>query len=424
LDRIVIRGGRRLRGEVRVSGSKNAALPILASALLARGTSTFRNVPRLNDVSTMRRLLAGMGAAVDIGADAEGATRIATDGVTHCDAPYELVKTMRASVLVLGPLVARHGRARVSLPGGCAIGKRPIDQHLKGLEAMGAEIRLEHGYVIASAKRLRGATIVCDIPTVTGTENLMMAAALAAGRTSIENAAREPEVEELARVLNKMGARIEGAGTPVVTVEGVDELHAIDHAILADRIEAGTFLVAAALAGDDVLLRDVVPEHLDAVTAKLRAAGASVVAEAGGLRVRGADQIRPFHITTQPYPGFPTDMQAQFMVLAALAHGQSLITETIFEDRYQHVPELARMGADIVVDGRTSVIRGPARLSGADVMATDLRASASLILAGLVAEGETQVRRVYHLDRGYERIELKLRALGADVERVTLPGRE
>ncbi len=418
MDRIVIRGGHRLKGEVRISGAKNAALPILASSLLARGTSTYKNVPLLNDVATMRRLIADMGAEVDPPSGLERTVRITTDGVDKFDAPYELVKTMRASVLVLGPLVARHGRARVSLPGGCAIGARPIDQHLKGLEAMGARIQLEHGYVVARAKRLHGASIVCDIPTVTGTENLMMAGALAKGRTTIENAAREPEVEELARVLNKMGAHIEGAGTSVVTVEGVDELSPVEHAIMPDRIEAGTFMVAAAATRGDVLLRDVVPEHLDAVVAKLRSAGAEVVAEEGGLRVRGRADIFPVDITTQPYPGFPTDMQAQFMVLAARARGQSVITETIFENRYMHVSELSRMGADIMVDGRTSVIRGPCKLSGAKVMATDLRASASLILAGLVAEGETEVLRVYHLDRGYERIERKLRALGADVRRV------
>jgi UDP-N-acetylglucosamine 1-carboxyvinyltransferase len=414
VDRIVIRGGHRLKGEVRISGAKNAALPILASSLLARGTCTFKNVPLLNDVSTMRRLLAGFGATVE----GDRTLRVCTDGVASFDAPYELVKTMRASVLALGPLVARHGRARVSLPGGCAIGARPIDQHLKGLEAMGAKITLEHGYVLARARRLHGAAIVCDIPTVTGTENLLMAASLARGRTRIENAAREPEVEELARVLNKMGARVEGAGTSVITVEGVDELQPIEHAIMPDRIEAGTFLVAAAITRGDVLVRDVVPEHLDAIVAKLRTAGAEIVPEEHGLRVRGKAEIQPVDITTQPYPGFPTDMQAQFMVLAARARGQSVITETIFENRYMHVQELARMGADIVVDGRTSVIRGSTKLSGAKVMATDLRASASLILAGLVAEGVTEVLRVYHLDRGYERIERKLRGLGADVKRV------
>ena len=418
MDRIVIRGGNRLKGEVRISGAKNAALPILASSLLARGTCTWKNVPLLNDVQTMRHLLEGMGATTE----GERTVRINTDGVTRFDAPYEMVKTMRASVVVLGPLIARHGQAKVSLPGGCAIGARPIDQHLKGLEAMGAKIRIEHGYVIAEAKRLHGAAIVCDLPTVTGTENLMMAASLAKGRTLIENAAREPEVEELARVLIKMGARIEGAGTSVITIEGVDELSAIEHAIVPDRIEAGTFLVAAALTRGDVLVRDLVPEHLDAVVAKLRAAGVEIEAEDGGLRVRGPQHLLPVDIVTSPYPGFPTDMQAQFMVLALQARGQSMITETVFENRYMHVQELARMGGEIHVDGRISVIRGPAKLSGAMVMATDLRASASLILAGLVADGETEVQRVYHLDRGYEQIEVKLRALGADVERIKRSG--
>ncbi|HWE29748.1 MAG TPA: UDP-N-acetylglucosamine 1-carboxyvinyltransferase [Polyangia bacterium] len=421
MDKIVINGGRRLKGDVRVSGAKNAALPILASAILAKGTSVFRNVPKLMDVRTMAKLLRILGARVD-DADKSGyALAVATDGITKVEAPYELVKTMRASVLVLGPLVARHGEAIVSLPGGCAIGARPIDQHLKGLEAMGAKISLAHGSVTARVParggRLRGAAIVCDIPTVTGTENLMMAATLAKGRTTIENAAREPEVEELARVLNKMGARVQGAGTSVISVEGVDELQPIEHAIVADRIEAGTFMVAAALTRGDVLLRDCLPEHLDAVIAKLRSAGAEIVAEDGGLRVRGRHEIEAVDITTQPYPGFPTDMQAQFMTLATRARGQSVITETIFENRYMHVSELARMGADIHVDGRTAVIRGVKKLTGAKVMASDLRASAALILAGLVADGTTEVLRVYHLDRGYEHIEKKLQKLGADVKR-------
>ena len=417
MDKIVIQGGRRLKGEVRVSGAKNAALPILASAILAGGTSVFRNVPKLMDVRTMAKLLRMLGARID-DADKSGyALSVATGGIRSFEAPYELVKTMRASVLVLGPLVARHGEAVVSLPGGCAIGARPIDQHLKGLEAMGAKITLAHGSVTARAKRLRGAAIVCDVPTVTGTENLMMAATLAKGRSTIENAAREPEVEELARVLNKMGARIQGAGTSVITIEGVDELQAIEHAIVADRIEAGTFMVAAALTRGDVLLRDCLPEHLDAVIAKLRSAGAEITPEDGGLRVRGRHEIQAVDITTQPYPGFPTDMQAQFMTLATRARGQSVITETIFENRYMHVSELARMGADIHVDGRTAVIRGVKKLTGAKVMASDLRASAALILAGLVAEGTTEVLRVYHLDRGYEHIEKKLQKLGADVKR-------
>jgi UDP-N-acetylglucosamine 1-carboxyvinyltransferase len=418
MDKIVIDGGARLAGEVRVSGAKNAALPILASTLLARGTSTLRNVPKLNDIATMGKLLGLLGAKVE--RDKTGhVARINTDDVRNVHAPYELVKTMRASVLVLGPLVARHGQAIVSLPGGCAIGARPIDQHLKGLEALGAKITLEHGDVVAKAPRggLVGATIVCDLPTVTGTENLMMAASLARGRTTIENAAREPEVEELGLVLNKMGARIQGAGTSVISIEGVDELQPIEHAILPDRIEAGTFMVAAAMTRGDVLVRDCVPEHLEAVIAKLRSAGAQVLPEGDGLRVRGPKEIDPVDITTMPYPGFPTDMQAQFMAMASRARGQSVITETIFENRFMHVLELARMGADIHADGRTAVIRGVKKLTGAKVMATDLRASASLILAGLIAEGTTEVLRVYHLDRGYERIEKKLMKLGARVKR-------
>jgi UDP-N-acetylglucosamine 1-carboxyvinyltransferase len=416
VDKIVINGGARLKGEVRVSGAKNAALPILASSILSGGTSTYRNVPKLNDIRTMSKLLSLLGATIEL--DKSGhQLQVRTSAIANFHAPYELVKTMRASVLVLGPLVARHGQAIVSLPGGCAIGARPIDQHLKGLEAMGAKITLDRGNVIARARRLQGASIVCDLPTVTGTENLMMAAALARGRSTIENAAREPEIEELARVINKMGGRVQGAGTSVITVEGVDELHPIDHAILPDRIEAGTFMVAAALTRGDVLVRDCLPEHLEAVIAKLRSAGAEVVPEAGGLRVRGRSEIQPVDITTQPHPGFPTDMQAQFMVLATMARGQSVITETIFENRYMHVQELARMGADIHVDGRTAVIRGVKRLTGAKVMATDLRASASLVLAGLAASGTTEVLRVYHLDRGYEAIEKKLSKLGANIKR-------
>jgi UDP-N-acetylglucosamine 1-carboxyvinyltransferase len=415
LQKIVIRGGARLRGEVRVSGSKNAALPILASALLARGRSTFRNVPALGDVRTMGRLLGRLGATVtDAG---KGVTRIDTTDAAGHEAPYELVKTMRASVLVLGPLVARHGHARVSLPGGCAIGARPIDQHLKGLEAMGARIELARGYVTATARRLRGASIVFDMVTVTGTENLMMAAALARGRTTLENAAREPEVEELGRVLNKMGARIRGAGTSLVTIEGVEELTPIEHTVIPDRIEAGTLLVAGAITGGNVLLRDCLPEHLEAVIAKLRAAGAEVVADGDGIRVRGKAEFRPADVSTQPFPGFPTDMQAQFMVLMTRARGQSVLSETIFENRFMHVPELSRMGADIVVEGRTAIVRGPTRLTGATVMATDLRASACLVLAALIARGTTEILRIYHLDRGYDRLDRKLRALGADVRR-------
>jgi UDP-N-acetylglucosamine 1-carboxyvinyltransferase len=415
VQKIVIRGGARLAGAVRVSGSKNAALPILASSLLASGRSIYRNVPALGDVGTMGKLLGRLGA--DFSEVTKGVAHVDTSGVNQLEAPYELVKTMRASVLVLGPLVARHGQARVSLPGGCAIGARPIDQHLKGLAAMGARIELEHGYVNARARRLRGATIVFDMVTVTGTENLMMAAALARGRTTLENAAREPEVEELGRVLNKMGAKIRGAGSSLVTIEGVDELQPVEHAIIPDRIEAGTLLVAAAITRGDVLVRDCLPEHLEAVIAKLRATGAEVTAEGDGIRVRGKSDIKPADIATQPFPGFPTDMQAQFMVLMTRARGQSVLAETIFENRYMHVPELQRMGADIVVDGRTAVVRGPTKLTGATVMATDLRASACLVLAGLIAEGKTDILRIYHLDRGYDRLDKKLRALGADVRR-------
>jgi len=414
MDAIVIKGGKRLHGEVSISGAKNAALPLIASAILTGGRNTIKNVPDLHDVGTMARVLEQLGAEVS----GRRTLQIASSSINKFEAPYELVRTMRASVLVLGPLVARYGRARVSLPGGCAIGARPIDQHLKGLEAMGAKIELNHGYVEASCRRLHGATIVCDLSTVTGTMNLMMAASLAKGRTTIENAAREPEVEELARVLNKMGARIHGGGTATIDIEGVDDLHPVEHAIIPDRIEAGTFMAAAAVTQGNVLVKNCLPEHLDVVIAKMQSAGVGVSADAGGIRVRGAGELRPFDITTQPYPGFPTDMQAQFMVLAALANGQSVLTETIFENRFMHVPELSRMGAEINVQGRTAVVRGSTRFMGTTVMASDLRASAALVLAALVARGTTRVRRVYHLDRGYERIELKLRKLGANIRRV------
>jgi UDP-N-acetylglucosamine 1-carboxyvinyltransferase len=415
MDRIVVEGGTRLSGRIPISGAKNAALPLLAAALLPSGRSIYRNVPQLADVRTMAKLLRMLGWEVE-GKEVLSIAPPAPDKL-KLEAPYELVKTMRASVLVLGPLVARYGRARVSLPGGCAIGARPIDQHLKGLQAMGAEVKLDHGYVDVECKRLRGATIVLDMPTVTGCENLIMAAALAQGRTVIENAAREPEVEELALVLNKMGAKIQGAGTPIITIEGVDDLSPIEHSIIPDRIEAGTYAVAAAMTHGDVLLEGARPEHLDAVVAKLRASGVTVMADDGGLRVRGDADIRAVDIVTQPHPGFPTDMQAQFMVMACIARGQSVIKEMIFENRYMHVPELGRMGADITVDGRTAVVRGGTQLTGASVMATDLRASASLVLAGLVAQGTTEVLRVYHLDRGYERIEEKLAGVGAKIRR-------
>jgi len=414
MQKIVVTGGRRLRGEVSVSGAKNAALPILASSLLASGKSVYRNMPSLNDVETMCKLLAKLGAEVG----GQRRREVDTRGIRQFEAPYDLVKTMRASALVLGPLVGRYGEARVSLPGGCAIGARPIDQHLKGLEALGASIQLEHGTVVAKAKRLKGAVIVFDMVTVTGTENLMMAAALARGHTTLENAACEPEVEELATVLNKMGARIQGAGTSVINIEGVDQLNPIDHAVVPDRIEAGTLMVAAAVTRGNVLIRDCIPEHMDAVLAKLRASGAEVDIEPEGVRVRGGSQILPTDIATRPHPGFPTDMQAQFMAYMTQARGQSVLTENIFENRFMHVLELQRMGADILIDGRTAVVRGPKKLSGAPVMATDLRASASLVIAGLAAGGRTEISRIYHLDRGYEKLEKKLRALGADIRRV------
>ncbi|SEU07642.1 UDP-N-acetylglucosamine 1-carboxyvinyltransferase [Stigmatella erecta] len=419
MDKIVVKGGRALHGEVQASGAKNAALPILASSLLADGQSTYRNVPDLVDVATMLKVLRTMGCG------AERLTESRKDvceitvgpGITP-EAPYDLVKTMRASVLVLGPLVARYGRARVSMPGGCAIGARPIDQHLKGLKALGADITLTEGYVEARAERLHGATVNFDLITVTGTENVMMAAVLAQGRTVLENCAREPEVEELARVLVKMGARIEGAGTSVITIDGVDRLNPVEHAILPDRIEAGTLLVAAAISGGDVLVKHAVPEHMEAVVLKLREAGCTVTTENGGVRCRAPETLRPVDVTTTEHPGFPTDMQAQLMVLLSVAHGTSVISEHIFENRFMHVAELHRMGADITIQGPTAVVKGVRKLSGAPVMATDLRASASLILAGLRAEGRTDVQRVYHLDRGYERLELKLRGLGADIQRM------
>jgi len=422
LDSIVVRGGNRLEGRVRISGAKNAALPILASSLLAEGVSTYRNVPELADVTTTGKLLRSMGCTFERGGEGErDVVRVGIPPAAELEpiAPYELVKTMRASVLVLGPLVARYGKARVSLPGGCAIGARPIDQHIKGLEALGAEISLEHGYVQARAPGgLRGGRIVFDVVTVTGTENLLMAAALARGTTVIENAAREPEVAQLAEVLVAMGARIEGAGTDRIEVEGVDELRAGEHRIIADRIEAGTFLVAGAITGGDVILDGCIPAHLEAVIAKVREAGATIDEVPGGLRVRGPERLRAVDFCTEPFPGFPTDMQAQLMVAMALADGRSRITESVFENRFMHVLELSRMGARITIDGNVAVVDGVPRLSGAPVMATDLRASASLVLAGLCAEGATTVQRVYHLDRGYQRIEEKLRGLGADVERV------
>ena len=413
-------GGLPLEGSVDVSGAKNAALPILAAALLAEGDHLVRNVPDLADVRTLGRLLAHMGCQLERlpGDRREVAVRVPA-AVTP-EAPYELVKTMRASVVVLGPLLTRWGQARVSLPGGCAIGARPVDQHLKGLTALGAELRLDHGYVHGAVPRgrLRGAAFTFDGVTVTGTENLIMAAVLAEGETVLRNCAREPEVKDLADALVRMGARVEGAGTDVVRVRGVERLRPLDHTVIADRIEAGTFLVAGALPGGDVTVRGCVPAYLEALVQKLRAVGAEVSEVPGGLRVVGGGRPRPVDVRTEPHPGFPTDMQAQVMVLLCLADGTSRIAETVFENRFMHVQELQRLGADIAVDGRIAVVRGVPALSGAPLMASDLRASAALVLAGLAAQGTTEVLRVYHLDRGYERIEEKLASLGARIRRV------
>jgi UDP-N-acetylglucosamine 1-carboxyvinyltransferase len=419
LDKLLIEGGRRLGGAIRVSGAKNAALPILAASLLAEGDHHVRNVPDLADVRTLGRLLGHMGCGFERNA-AGHRVDIRVPAAVRAEAPYELVKTMRASVVVLGPLVARLGRARVSLPGGCAIGARPIDQHLKGLAALGAEIRLEHGYVeaVASRGRLRGAVFTFDGQTVTGTENVMMAAVLAEGETVLRNCAREPEVVDLASALREMGAQVEGDGTDEIRVRGVTALRPISHDVIPDRIEAGTFLVAGALPGSDVLVQGCVADHLEALVEKLRAVGAEVRPEAGGVRVIGDGRPRPVDVRTQPHPGFPTDMQAQMMVLLCLADGSSKITETVFENRFMHVQELQRLGADIAVDGKTAVVKGVTALSGAPVMASDLRASAALVVAGLAAQGVTEVLRVYHLDRGYEHIEEKLAPLGARIRRV------
>lgn len=423
MDKLRIRGGQRLHGEVTISGAKNAALPELCAALLTAEAVTLRNVPRLRDVATMRALLQGMGVRVDTLGERGGLRLHAADPLQPL-APYELVRTMRASILVLGPLLARCGQARVSLPGGCAIGARPVDQHIRGLQAMGAEITVEHGYIEArlppGRSRLRGARITTDMVTVTGTENLLMAAALADGETVLENAAQEPEVVDLAELLIAMGARIEGHGTSRIHVQGVHALHGAEHHVVADRIEAGTFLCAVAATGGQARLHAARADHLDAVIDKLLAAGVQVQADAGGVEVRspGGAALQAQSFRTTEYPGFPTDMQAQFMALNCVAQGPSAVTETIFENRFMHVQELVRLGARIRIDGRTAFVEGGQRLSGAAVMATDLRASASLVIAGLVADGETVVDRIYHLDRGYDQMEIKLRALGADIERV------
>ena len=416
MDKLRITGGRPLEGEARISGAKNAALPIMCAALLSEAPLALENVPRLMDVSTMAKLLAQMGVELDAGDGGRIVLRAARLGEPV--AAYEMVKTMRASVLVLGPLLARCGRARVSLPGGCAIGQRPVDQHVKGLEAMGAEIEIEHGYMNARAKRLHGARIVMDLVTVTGTENLMMAAALAEGTTLLENAAREPEVVDLARCLAAMGARIEGAGGDVIRIEGVRALGGAAHRVMPDRIETGTYLAAAAAAGGRVRLTGAAPGTLEATLEKLRETGARI--ELGGSTIDIDMSVRPraVGLRTAPYPGFATDMQAQFMALNAIAEGTAVITETIFENRFMHALELQRLGADITIQGNTAVVQGVERLQGASVMATDLRASASLVIAGLVAQGETLIERIYHLDRGYESLEKKLAGLGARIERV------
>ncbi len=415
MDRLAIEGGVRLAGELAVSGAKNAALPLMCASLLTEEPLALANVPRLQDVATMARLLREMG--VEIERDGDSMTLRAAH-IARAEAPYERVKTMRASILTLGPLLARCGEARVSLPGGCAIGARPVDQHLKGLLAMGAEIRVEHGYIHAQARRLHGARIVTDVVTVTGTENLMMAAALAHGETTIENAAREPEIADLAACLVAMGAQVAGAGSDVIRIRGVDRLRAAGHRIMADRIETGTLLCAAAITGGEVRLTGTSAGELDAVTDKLREAGCELGFEPAAIRLRAPARLAAVSVRTAPYPGFPTDMQAQFMALDAVAEGTGIIRETIFENRYMHVLELQRLGADIRIDGNTAVVTGVPRLEGASVMATDLRASACLVLAGLAARGETLVERIYHLDRGYERLEEKLAHLGARIRRV------
>jgi len=414
VDKIVINGGVPLRGEVQVSGAKNSALPLLFATLLTDGVSEITNVPELRDISTAVKLLGELGADVTM---QDHCCRIDSQRIQSIQASYDLVKTMRASVLVLGPLLARCGHARVSLPGGCAIGARPINLHLKGLEALGATIRIDHGYVEATAPRLRGARISFDMPTVGGTENLLMAASLAQGETVLQNAAREPEVVQLAEALTSMGAKIEGAGTAIVHIQGVDRLAPLHCRVIPDRIEAGTFMIAAAITSGDVLVRGALRKDLEAVISKLIEAGVRISEEGDGLRVIGPEKPKPVDIRTSVFPGFPTDMQAQFMALMTLTEGSSRVAETVFENRFMHVCELQRLGADIQIDGNSAMIRGVQQLTGAPVMATDLRASASLILAGLAAENTTEVSRIYHLDRGYERIEKKLATLGARIRR-------
>jgi UDP-N-acetylglucosamine 1-carboxyvinyltransferase len=419
VDKIIVKGGRRLQGEVAVSGSKNAALPILISSLLTSETCVYQGIPHLVDINTTLKLLSGLGVEVDKESWARdsGDLTMRADRVKNVEASYDLVKTMRASFLVTGPLLARFGRAHVSTPGGCAIGTRPVNLHLKGLAAMGASIDQAHGYMEIKAEKLRGAKIYLDLPSVGATENLMMAASLAEGTTVIENAAKEPEIEDLAAVLNKMGARVQGAGSDIIRIEGVTSLRGVKHRVIPDRIEAASFVIAGVLTGGNVLVTGARPAHLDAFSIKLKEAGVDLVGGENGFGIKGNGKINSVDVTTLPYPGFPTDLQAQMMVLMSVADGVSVITETIFENRFMHALELDRMGADIRLEGNRAVVRGVKELSGAPVMATDLRASVSLILAGLVANGTTEVSRVYHLDRGYERIEQKLSKLGAAIER-------
>lgn len=416
MDKLLITGGQRLNGEITVSGAKNAALPILCASLLTADSLQLENVPALNDIGTTLRLLGQLGVQHTRGDD--NTVSLSAAQITSLEAPYELVKTMRASILVLGPLLARFGEARVSLPGGCAIGQRPVDQHIKGLEAMGAEIHIEHGFVVAKATRLKGASIRTDMVTVTGTENLMMAAVLAQGRTTLENAAREPEIIDLAVLLNKMGAQITGHGTDRIVIDGVEKLHGATHRVVADRIEAGTFLCAVGATGGEIMLREAAPDTMGAVIDKLRETGMTIECGPDWIKASMHQRPRAIGFRTQEYPGFPTDMQAQLMALNTIADGTALIAENIFENRYMHVQELVRMGAQIDIDGHAAVVTGVPKLLGATVMATDLRASASLVIAGLAAEGETTIERIYHLDRGYERMEDKLRCVGANIQRL------
>ena len=414
MDKIIVQGGKSLHGNVQISGAKNAALPVMAAALLTEGTNTFHNIPDLMDIRTIKKLLRNLGAQIE----GEETLQINVDKITSCVAPYELVKTMRASVLVLGPLVARMGVARVSLPGGCAIGARPVNLHIKALEEMGAKIELKEGYIEAKAKKLKGAEIYFDISTVTGTENVMMAATLAQGTTILRNAACEPEVVNLAEVLKGMGAKINGAGTDVIKIEGVTSLKPTEGTIIPDRIEAGTFMVAAGITHGELNIRGCIPEHLEALINKLRDTGMKISPIKGGLKATGTKKINSVDVKTLPYPGFATDLQAQMMAYMSIGGGLSVITETIFENRFMHVSELMRMGADIKIQGNNAIVRGVPELRGAPVMATDLRASASLVLAALVAKGTTEISRVYHLDRGYEQIEKKFSAVGANIKRV------